>query len=356
MCRSIRSRVHPIPIRPILRLPGSATALPIITTASFPPRPITSAQAPLFGADSGSFKFGASARIRHKMDDGTAAFVREFAEPRTDRLPPPAPTRATTTAYIKMVSISVQVCCRDNLEPGTVGVPEQISADQQFLNAHEDVYAGYGEYFATWNRFSFIAGVRVEHTRDRLNAFSITDECARSRHRSDDGHAVTGSGAGQLHQRFPKRAAEIRSSTRPDRPRHLFVDDRAAGLQPVECRARHRSRLRHGDPGQSQSPAGDRQQLRRDHREISRQRRHHLRRFFLQGYFELHPAECAARPARRRHTGLPRATTGHHLHQRGRRLCPRCRAQFRSPVQGTARACSAASVFRPTSPTSTLAC
>ena len=61
-----------------------------------------------------------------------------------------------------------------NLGSGTIASGDIISADQQFLNARENVYAGYGEYQATFGKLGVIFGVRVERTHDRSNAFGVT--------------------------------------------------------------------------------------------------------------------------------------------------------------------------------------
>ncbi|GGA31708.1 TonB-dependent receptor [Dyella nitratireducens] len=55
---------------------------------------------------------------------------------------------------------------------GTIGPNEVLSAQQQFLDAHEDIYAGYGEYLGTYGNLGILGGVRYEETRDRSHAFS----------------------------------------------------------------------------------------------------------------------------------------------------------------------------------------
>ncbi|GLQ94976.1 TonB-dependent receptor [Dyella acidisoli] len=55
---------------------------------------------------------------------------------------------------------------------GTIGANEILSAQQQFLDEHEDIYAGYGEYLGTYGNLGILGGVRYEETRDRSNAFS----------------------------------------------------------------------------------------------------------------------------------------------------------------------------------------
>jgi TonB-dependent receptor len=63
------------------------------------------------------------------------------------------------------------------LGSGTVSpTTDAISAAQQFLDAHENIYAGYGEYTGTWGKFGLLVGVRVEHTKGRTSAFNTTTD------------------------------------------------------------------------------------------------------------------------------------------------------------------------------------
>lgn len=55
---------------------------------------------------------------------------------------------------------------------GTIGANEILAAQQQFLDEHEDIYAGYGEYTGTYGNLGILGGVRYEETRDRSHAFS----------------------------------------------------------------------------------------------------------------------------------------------------------------------------------------
>ncbi len=55
---------------------------------------------------------------------------------------------------------------------GTVGPNEVLASQQQYLDAHEDIYAGYGQYTATYGKLGLLGGVRFEETHDRGNAFS----------------------------------------------------------------------------------------------------------------------------------------------------------------------------------------
>jgi TonB-dependent receptor len=50
---------------------------------------------------------------------------------------------------------------------------DQALTEEQYLDAKENVYAGYGEYKMTLGKFGIIAGVRVEGTEDHYNAFNV---------------------------------------------------------------------------------------------------------------------------------------------------------------------------------------
>ncbi len=55
---------------------------------------------------------------------------------------------------------------------GTIGPNEVLASQQQYLDAHEDIYAGYGQYTATYGNLGILGGVRFEATRDWANAFA----------------------------------------------------------------------------------------------------------------------------------------------------------------------------------------
>lgn len=55
---------------------------------------------------------------------------------------------------------------------GTIGPNEVLASQQQYLDAHEDIYAGYGQYEATYEKLGILGGVRFEATRDRANAYA----------------------------------------------------------------------------------------------------------------------------------------------------------------------------------------
>lgn len=61
---------------------------------------------------------------------------------------------------------------------GTIGPGETLSSQQQFLDAHEDIYAAYGEYTATYGNLGILGGMRFEETRDRSNAYSAGVDAA----------------------------------------------------------------------------------------------------------------------------------------------------------------------------------
>lgn len=129
----------------------------------------------LFGADDGSAKVGFSIRLRHKQ---TTSQPRSY---------PTLPALSLASAagggnesyYNGLYQNGVDVrlgYLQSLLGPGIVSPADQISADQQFLDAHEDIYAGYGQYQATWGKFSLLAGVRVEQTKDRSSAFGTATD------------------------------------------------------------------------------------------------------------------------------------------------------------------------------------
>jgi TonB-dependent receptor len=129
--------------------------------------------ADLFGSEDGSFKFGFSARIRHKQ---TTAQPRSYATTPNLSLANVA-SSGNETYYNGLYQNNVDIqpgLLQQLLGNGAIAPGDAISADQQFLDAHEDIYAGYGEYQANWGKLGFIAGVRVENTNDRSSAFGAS--------------------------------------------------------------------------------------------------------------------------------------------------------------------------------------
>lgn len=129
--------------------------------------------ADLLGSEDGSFKFGFSIRLRHKQ---TTAQPRSYATLPNLSLASVA-SSGNETYYGGLYQNNVDIrpgLLQSQLGSGAIALGDQISAAQQFLDAHEDIYAGYGEYLATWGKLGFIAGVRVEDTRDRSSAFGAS--------------------------------------------------------------------------------------------------------------------------------------------------------------------------------------
>jgi TonB-dependent receptor len=143
----------------------------------------------LFGSDDGSFKTGFSVRLRHKRTTAqprsyaTAAGPGAFPAIIPDANGSPISLTqasggaANETYYGGLYQNGADVSpgyLQSILGSGSVASGDQVGADQQYLDAREDIFAGYGEYQASWGRFGFIAGVRVEHTQDRSNAFGTS--------------------------------------------------------------------------------------------------------------------------------------------------------------------------------------
>jgi TonB-dependent receptor len=134
--------------------------------------------ADLLGSEDGSFKFGVDIRLRHKQ---------ETAQPRSYATLPNlalanVASSGNETYYAGLYQNGVDIqpgLLQQLLGSGVInavqdatGASDVVSAATQFLDAHEDVYAGYGEYLATWGKLGLVVGVRVEHTNDRSNAFA----------------------------------------------------------------------------------------------------------------------------------------------------------------------------------------
>jgi TonB-dependent receptor len=140
----------------------------------------------LFGSTDGSFQAGFSVRLRHKRTTAQPRAYATATDPVTGLTIIPDPSGSpiglvqasggapSETYYAGLYHNAPDIApgyLQSILGSGTVGPAEQISADQQYLDAREDIIAGYAEYQATWGKFGFIAGVRVENTNDRSNAF-----------------------------------------------------------------------------------------------------------------------------------------------------------------------------------------
>ncbi|HVI05496.1 MAG TPA: TonB-dependent receptor plug domain-containing protein, partial [Sphingomicrobium sp.] len=124
----------------------------------------------LIGSDE-SLKFGVDARQRHKRTvSQPLSYSNLTAIPLTQAI-----KGANETYYGGVYQNGPDIVpgyLQGIFGSGAPGPSDLISADQQYLDVHEDVYAGYGEYRGTWGKFSLIAGARVERTNDKSNAFS----------------------------------------------------------------------------------------------------------------------------------------------------------------------------------------
>ncbi len=61
---------------------------------------------------------------------------------------------------------------------GSIAPGDVTSSQQQYLDAHEDIYAAYGQYTGTYGKLGILAGVRFEDTRNRGQAFSSGADAA----------------------------------------------------------------------------------------------------------------------------------------------------------------------------------
>ena len=129
----------------------------------------------LFGAQNGSLKLGGSARLRKKQ---TNAQSRSYPNLTSASLVDYA-SSGNETYYNGTYQNGVDIApghLQAAFGPGEITPGDVIAAQQQYLNAYEDVYAGYIQYQADFGRLHMLAGVRVENTQDRSKAFAtITD-------------------------------------------------------------------------------------------------------------------------------------------------------------------------------------
>jgi len=127
------------------------------------------------GLEKQSIKVGASARLRKK---------RETSQPYSyPNLPPLLGSSASCGVnevyYSSRYQNGVDICpgyLQSVLGYGTIQASDQRSAEQQFLDAKEDVFAVYGQYQVTIGPVGIVGGVRVENTQDRSNAFAFAKD------------------------------------------------------------------------------------------------------------------------------------------------------------------------------------
>jgi TonB-dependent receptor len=135
------------------------------------------------GFDSEDLKVGASARLRKKRTTYNSLSYPNVP-PGTPLLLSTAASSGPETYYNGRYPIGVDIApgyLQANFGPGVQAPPPNpgaLSPDvlldlQQFLDAKENVYAGYGQYQMNVGPFGLVGGVRVEHTTDKSNAYQV---------------------------------------------------------------------------------------------------------------------------------------------------------------------------------------
>ena len=121
-----------------------------------------------------SFKAGFDIRLRHKRTTSP-----QYSYP---NLPSPGPlltgftSGAQETYYNGLYHNGPDIAGGFLTQTFGTGVQQAgdiALTDEQYLDAKENVYAGYGEYKTTVGRLSIVGGVRVEATEDTFNAFNV---------------------------------------------------------------------------------------------------------------------------------------------------------------------------------------
>lgn len=119
-----------------------------------------------------SFKTGFDIRLRHKRTTSP-----QYSYP---GLPSPLLTGFTSgvqeTYYNGLYHNGPDIAGSFLTQTFGMGVQQAsdiAASDEQYLDAKENVYAGYGEYKTTVGRLGIVAGARVEATEDTFNAFNV---------------------------------------------------------------------------------------------------------------------------------------------------------------------------------------
>jgi TonB-dependent receptor len=124
------------------------------------------------GFDKETVKTGLSARLRHKR-----TITEPFSYPNLPNLTLAQVAQGPSETYYASQYQNPPDIRPGYLQsvvgPGTQSITDQASALQQFLDAKEDVYAGYVQYEMGLGPLGIIGGVRVENTRDTLGANSV---------------------------------------------------------------------------------------------------------------------------------------------------------------------------------------
>jgi TonB-dependent receptor len=124
------------------------------------------------GFDKESIKTGVSARLRHKRTTSEP-----YSYPNLPNLTLANAAEGPAESYY-----ASQYMNPPDIRPGylqsilggsTQLITDQASALEQYLDAKEDVYAGYGQYEMGLGPLGIVAGVRVERTQDTLNANQV---------------------------------------------------------------------------------------------------------------------------------------------------------------------------------------
>ena len=108
------------------------------------------------GADAESVKFGFSARIRHKQ-----TFAQPYSYDNLTNLSlADAASSGNETYYNGLYQNGADIrpgLLQSIYGPGQIAPSDVIASEQQFLNAKENVYAGYAQYQATYGRLARIS-------------------------------------------------------------------------------------------------------------------------------------------------------------------------------------------------------
>ena len=124
------------------------------------------------GVESQSFKVGASARLRNKRTTQQPTSYATLPGLTLSNLTSAPSERYYSGQYYNPPDIPPGYL-QSLLGPGTIAGTDAGSALQQFLDAKEDVYAGYVQYQMKLGPLGIIAGVRYESTHDSSTTFLV---------------------------------------------------------------------------------------------------------------------------------------------------------------------------------------
>lgn len=122
-----------------------------------------------------SLKFGLSTRLRHKVTS-----AQPYSYPNLPTLPmTSAVSGGQETYYNGQYQNGVDIApgnLQSVLGPGSIASGDITSALQQYLDAHENIYASYAQYQGVFGQLGVLGGVRVERTEDRASAYSAGND------------------------------------------------------------------------------------------------------------------------------------------------------------------------------------